>query len=171
MVTATCRDGRTEVRTLTGFEPVLELRSAEDEIALILRLPASSDGARAIVASARTRSPADRDLLSLIRRLRQVRNSLFGDRLFGEPAWDIMLDLYQASLEGRSISVSSACIASAVPATTALRHLKGLEQAGLVERAQDGADARRVFVRLTSEAIEGMANLFERCACPPGNGR
>ena len=40
------------------------------------------------------------------------------DELFGEPAWDILLDLYIANVENKPVSVSSACIGSAAPPTT-----------------------------------------------------
>ncbi len=58
-------------------------------------------------------------------RKRRLRERMFGNPdLFADPAWDILIDLFIASEEGRKISVSSACIASAVPTTTALRWIK-----------------------------------------------
>ena len=68
---------------------------------------------------------AARNHLALARKayaLRRKRAALFGNPdLFGEPAWDILLDLYIAAGEGKPVSVSSACIGSAAPATTGLR--------------------------------------------------
>ena len=60
-----------------------------------------------------------------IYRARRDRDVMFDGhgRLFGEPAWDILLDLYIAYHEKSAVSVSSVCIAAAVPATTGLRHL------------------------------------------------
>ena len=46
---------------------------------------------------------------------------MFGEGLFADPAWDIMLDLFAARIEGKDITVSSAGIAACVPPTTALR--------------------------------------------------
>ena len=43
--------------------------------------------------------------------------------LFGEPTWDILLDLYVAAREGRRVPTTSACIGAHVPPTTALRWL------------------------------------------------
>ena len=83
-------------------------------------------------------------------RNRRRREQVFGDAsLFGEPAWDIMLDLYVAAAQDKRIAVTSACIGSAVPATTALRWIKILEDRGLIEREVDEVDARRTFVRLS----------------------
>jgi DNA-binding MarR family transcriptional regulator len=67
------------------------------------------------------------------------------------PAWDIMLDLFQAGAQLKSVSVTSACVGAACPATTALRHLRLLERDGFVERLSDPNDKRRAFVALTRE--------------------
>ena len=88
------------------------------------------------------------------------RRCLYFGNLFGEPAWDMLLELYSAFLEQRRISVSSLCIASAVPATTALRHIGYLEKAGLLTRRGDPLDRRRVFVALTATALEALGSYF-----------
>lgn len=93
---------------------------------------------------------------------RRRRASIFGNHdLFGEPAWDMLLDLYIAYAEGKSVSVSSACIGSAAPATTGLRWLGILADEGLVVRENDPADQRRVMVRLTAHGIVAMERFFE----------
>lgn len=81
---------------------------------------------------------------------RRARKQIFENSgLFGEPAWDILLDLYVAELRERRVSVSDACLASGVPPTTALRWLALLEEANLVERHKDPHDARRVHLELS----------------------
>ncbi len=88
---------------------------------------------------------------------RRRRDAIFGKtELFGEPAWDILLDLYVAFVEEKQVSVSSACIGSAAPPTTGLRWLGVLADEGLVVREQDPADQRRVLVRLTDRGVEAM---------------
>ena len=88
---------------------------------------------------------------------RRKRSAIFGhSELFGEPAWDILLDLYIAHAKGKEVSVSSACIGSAVPPTTGLRWLGILQATGLVVREHDSGDQRRVLVRLSHEGIEKM---------------
>jgi len=69
--------------------------------------------------------------------------------LFGEPTWDILLDLYVAARENRRVPTTSACIGAHVPPTTALRWLRILEMRAMVEREEDGRDGRRTFVKLT----------------------
>ena len=93
-------------------------------------------------------------------RARRLRDELFGPDLFADPAWDILLDLTAARLEGRSVAVSSLCIAAAVPATTALRWIKQLTVAGLLRRVSDPVDRRRVFIELTDHAAAAMMTYF-----------
>src|SRR3546814_13025020 len=75
----------------------------------------------------------------LVRRLirkRRQREQHFPSDLFADPAWDMMLDLYAAHYERREISVSSLCIPAAVPATTALRVITPMVEAGRFVRAE-----------------------------------
>ena len=89
-------------------------------------------------------------------RARRAREKFVDHQLLGEPAWDLLLDLYIQHARGHRVSVSSVCVAAAVPVTTALRWLDALEKRGLVDRARDGADARRVFVMLSRDGAKAM---------------
>lgn len=92
---------------------------------------------------------------------RRRRAQLFGDdTLFGEPAWDILLDLFIAAIRQKRVAVTSACIGAAVPTTTALRWLKILEEKGLIVREEDAEDARRTFLRLSPVAYQLMVEYF-----------
>jgi hypothetical protein len=94
-------------------------------------------------------------------RLRRSRERLFPGQLFSEPAWDLMLDLLAAETGGSSVSVTSACIATSAPMTTAIRCLKRLEAEGLVYREADSLDKRRIYVRLSAEAFARMESLLQ----------
>lgn len=97
--------------------------------------------------------------------VRRRRAGIFGSaELFGEPAWDILLDLYIAFGEEKPVSVSSACIGSASPPTTGLRWLGVLAENGPVVREQDPDDQRRVLVRLTDLGVEAMDRYFAHVA-------
>lgn len=100
---------------------------------------------------------------SVIYRGRRARRVLFGDHgdLFGEPAWDMLLDLFVARETGQLVSVSSACISADVPATTALRWLGILERRGLVRRMADRCDGRRWHMQLSDEAHTAMRRWLE----------
>jgi hypothetical protein len=92
---------------------------------------------------------------------RRLRDRVIdSDGLFGEPAWEIMLDLFIAMAEGKPISVSSACIGSAGPPTTVLRYLSVLDEQRVVERFKHATDARVIHVRLTDLAMAKMAAIL-----------
>ncbi|MBU6269006.1 MAG: MarR family transcriptional regulator [Sphingomonadales bacterium] len=92
---------------------------------------------------------------------RRRRNVIFGDdSLFGEPAWDILLDLFVAAKQRKRVAITSACIGAAVPNTTALRWLTVLEAKKLVVREADANDARRMFVRLSADAYCKMVEFL-----------
>lgn len=97
------------------------------------------------------------ELADKIYKSRRKRSEIMPGDIFGEPAWDILLDLFGSECRGRQISVTSACIASAVPATTALRWIAVLMDAGLVARREDPADRRRAYVELTPKGRSAMA--------------
>ena len=102
--------------------------------------------------------------------LRRERDALFGNgELFGEPAWDILLDLYVAYAERKQVSVSSACIGSASPPTTGLRWLGILADSGFVTREHDPQDQRRVLVRLSQTGVEAMDNYLAATLRRMGN--
>jgi DNA-binding MarR family transcriptional regulator len=92
-------------------------------------------------------------------KLRRMRDNHFKADLFADPAWDILLDLMAARLEGKSVSVSSLCIAAAVPPTTALRWVTGMTESGMLVRRMDPKDARRVFIELSENTAEKI-NVF-----------
>lgn len=93
-------------------------------------------------------------------RLRRLRDRFFDGTLFADPAWDMLLDLMAARIEGRQVSVSSLCIAGAVPPTTALRWIKAMTDRGLFVRHADPHDGRRVFIALGDEAAHAMEAWF-----------
>jgi len=112
-----------------------------------------------LVRPARPPLPDPR-LVRRILRQRQLRARFFDGDLFADPAWDMLLDLTAARAEHNRVSVTSLCIASGVPPTTALRWIGQMTDAGLFERVEDDADRRRAFIALTDKAADGMARYF-----------
>jgi hypothetical protein len=97
-------------------------------------------------------------------RQRRMRETLFTADLFADPAWDMLLDLFAAELEGQDVSVSSLCIAASVPTTTALRWIKLLTQRGWLTRSQDPKDGRRINMRLSDDARARLIRYFDDLA-------
>lgn len=106
------------------------------------------------------------ELVRYVITARRLRNRYFDKKLFADPAWDMLLDLFHAEIAQLRVSVSSLCIASAVPPTTALRFIKTMTDADLFRRRPDRQDARRVFVELTPLASQGMRGYFNEIGNP-----
>lgn len=103
----------------------------------------------------------DPRLVQQIIRQRRLRDRYFEGALFADPAWDILLDLTAARAEHRRVSVTSLCIAAAVPPTTALRWITQMTQMGLLLRELDPEDKRRAFITLADPVADAMARYFD----------
>lgn len=109
-----------------------------------------------------TNSPYSR-ILQIRRYLaaRAERGRYFNSRLFGDPAWDMLLELYVAALSQRRVQVSRLAERTAVPMTTTLRWISQLEREGLILREGDRFDARLVLLSLTDEGRQKMDRYFD----------
>ena len=94
--------------------------------------------------------------LRLIIGSRGQRARFFPSQFFADPAWDILLDLTRARLDGQQVSVSSVCIAASVPMSTALRWVRQMTEAGLLRRWTDPKDRRRDLIALTDQTAQRM---------------
>lgn len=143
-------------------------------------LTASSNVARPPITAFRESSAPERLLLRqsrpplpdprLIRRIirhRQMRQKFVESTLFADPAWDILLDLTAARAEHRRVSVTSLCIASGVPPTTALRWIMQMVREGLLERSDDDTDKRRAFISLSEKGADAMVRYFAAIGAGP----
>lgn len=90
------------------------------------------------------------DIASSIYAARTRRTELFGECLFGEPAWDIILTLFIAKARGERLSTSALCAQSKSPHATGLRWIERLENQGLVQRERASSDSRVRWVELTA---------------------
>lgn len=120
---------------------------------------------RPLYAVETTPAPVDAAAIRRAIRARRLRDGLFDGGLFEDPAWDMLLDLFAAELEGGRVSVSSLCIAAHVAPTTALRWVGRLVEAGLLERRPDPHDRRRAFMALSprgSAAMRGYVAALAR---------
>ena len=143
-----------------------QLRKLSEEVnriaTLLARLSTGPDRSPEPVIAAEKGDdpPVSVETVRKVIRARRLRDRFFRDGLFADPAWDMLLDLFQAELSHLRVPVSSLCIAAAVPATTALRWLKTMVAEGLFVRRSDPHDGRRVFVELSPEAKSALHRYF-----------
>ncbi len=124
------------------------------------KLDPQFDGASdRLVRASRPPLPDPRLVRKIIRH-RQLRARFFEEDLFADPAWDMLLDLTAARVEHVRVSVTSLCIASGVPPTTALRWIGQMTDFALLQRVDDETDRRRAFITLTDKAADAMARYF-----------
>lgn len=94
-------------------------------------------------------------------RRRLLRRQLIGaEHLFGEPAWDMLIELFIHEVEGKPISTSSLGIASGMSASSGLRLVQNLVDAGLVVREEDPGDGRRTLISLSPATVHRLTAFF-----------
>ena len=138
------------------FHLQINLRFKLDEVA---RIEATTLSSRA------RRTPTRRELCQLACRIydaRRARDKVLDRKLFGEPAWDMLLALFCLPARGELMSVSALTYASAVPQSTGHRWQAMLRDEGLIERGPQGVDARRQIVRLTPNGRALMETYLTR---------
>ena len=59
-------------------------------------------------------------------------------------------------------SISSACIASGVPSTTALRYIDVLVSRGLASKVKCSQDGRKSYLEITDKASEKMERVYRK---------
>lgn len=105
----------------------------------------------------------DRYLASAAKSLyaaRRLRDRHLHGELFGEPAWDMLLDLFIRGVDGKRTSVTSLAVASGVPPTTALRWIGTLQDAGLVVREEAEHDRRVAYLALSAAGYQSIRRFL-----------
>ena len=103
---------------------------------------------------------APREYFEALLRQRRARDRYFGTTLFGEPAWDIMLELMIARIDGRELKISELGAASYAPGIATRQYVDALGEAKLVETYQDVDHLGDCYLALSSEAARRMAELY-----------
>lgn len=91
---------------------------------------------------------------------RRLRTQYFETEMCGEPAFDLLLDLFAQELAGRDTYTTSAAIASGAPLTTALRQIGMLVDRDWIVRDPDPSDRRRIRLRMTASGSLRMRNYL-----------
>lgn len=103
---------------------------------------------------------------------RRRRDRWFEQGLFGEPAWDMLLDAFAHKVTGKQLTTKSISFASGVALTTALRWLNVLQEVGLIRRIPSQRDRRETIVELTDKGYRMMTlylmdfGTYQKAASP-----
>lgn len=94
-------------------------------------------------------------------RRRILRRQLLGaSDLFGEPAWDMVLDLFVHEGYGKPTAMSSLCVSAGIPFSSAMRLAQKLCDAGILERVPDIFDGRRTNLRIAPDVAHRLRAYF-----------
>jgi DNA-binding MarR family transcriptional regulator len=90
---------------------------------------------------------------------RYARSAMFGMDL-ANPGWSLLLELFHAHLEKRTVHLARLAADARVATTTALRWVAALSDAGFVRREDDPGRSGGVRVELTDAGKEAMEDYF-----------
>lgn len=144
---------RTRSRLPTLRRQIRDLQEHVDQLATTIGELAADQhvGTRAVTE----------DDVQLILAARRARETYFGPGLFADPAWDILLHLYVAKLQGKTLSLALLSETSEVPSSTTVRWVDTLDRGGWVKRKPDQVDRRCINVELSDRGIATLQVYFE----------
>ena len=149
---AMLRDGLEMVRKGRAM-----IRAAEN-MGAVAHLGPAADNTRSVdFAAIPGRSPEARAEALYVGR--RIRDSLFPDGLFGEPAWDILLAVFLAHSEGKDADTSEVLLECNVSRSTGMRVVDLLIERGLIENRSDDAEPSRVA--LSTTGMRAIRRFFE----------
>ncbi len=76
-----------------------------------------------------------------------------------DATWSMLTELLRARLIRRRISVTSLCLASKSPVTTALRRIERLLETGFITYSLDPKDRRRKYIELTDDGATKIQDV------------
>lgn len=107
--------------------------------------------------------PEDGEMLHRIKALqaaRRFRDKLLPSCVDGDANWEILLYLIEQSLLHRVVSVTSACHATTLPSTTAMRKIDELVSTGWLQKRPDPSDRRRTLIAPTDLCRDRMRSYL-----------
>jgi len=108
-----------------------------------------------------TGSPPSSEKVGDAIRARHLRHRYFPETIFGEPAWDMLLELLDAELEARQVTITNLCEAAGVPGSVGMRWLSSLVAEKLVRRRSDPYNAFCEFIELEPGTSTAFRRYFE----------
>ena len=92
---------------------------------------------------------------------RLLRQQLLGaPELFGDPAWEMLVDLFIHQCKGKELSITSLCVAVNIPMSSGLRLVQKLCNVGILRRIADPIDGRRTIIKLEPPVAHRLRAYF-----------
>jgi DNA-binding MarR family transcriptional regulator len=91
---------------------------------------------------------------------RRRRDRIFGNGLFREPAWDLLLALYSAHGRGEPLIFSAAYDAAGLSCASGQRLLAKLQEAGLVALRDAPGSRKKKLAELTPSAADRLSDYL-----------
>ena len=107
-------------------------------------------------ATTKRELPADLQVLQWLRDLDEQRSKALDGIVKTDATWNMLAELLRARITKRRISVTSLCLASRGPVTSALRRVERLLRDGFITYTLDPKDRRRKYVELTGDGASRM---------------
>ena len=103
-------------------------------------------------------------LATALREARRLRGEIFPRIPFGNPNWDVMLDLFIQEMNGFRTSLDHLALTGDLPAPVVYESVHELARFGLIDRTPDRFDNRVFWLSLTTTGRQGMFDLFAQSA-------
>ena len=103
-----------------------------------------------------------RELAKQLLAQRQARFDHFPAELFHEPAWDMLLALFVAHEERRTMNVKTLVGSAHAPVTTSHRWIDHLHKLKLIDRVIDPIDRRRMEISLSDSGYAAITAYLRR---------
>lgn len=92
---------------------------------------------------------------------RRLRNRYFPDEIFGDPNWDLLLDVYAAQVADEPVRLRKAYLSACVPPATAERLSRALVQLGILVAERVRTDRRSLQLTLSRLAQSRFEHLLQ----------
>lgn len=107
-------------------------------------------------------APDARELAKQLLAQRMARFDHFPAELFHEPAWDMLLALFVAHEERRTMNVKTLVASAHAPVTTSQRWIDHLHKLKLIDRVIDPVDRRRIEISLSDSGYTAVTAYLRR---------
>lgn len=94
------------------------------------------------------------------REISRRRNQIFAHAALGNPAWDVLLELYVQEARGYRVSLDHLALSGELRAETVYASAEVLIEAGMVERTPDRFDARVAWLSLSPSGKRGISEFL-----------